>query len=118
MKKIIFSCLVFVLLSGQNVFAHGDHGHSHGPITEAQALLLADEVASQLTVREVGLDIGKLSVSWATIPKEDIAVYKKGKGYYIVAVENKAEEKALYVLMSSEGAVYDANFSGKFHGIE
>ena len=47
-----------------------------------------------------------------------IRVFRKLNGYYIVAVENKGDQKTLYVLMSWEGEVYDANLSGDFKGID
>lgn len=116
MKIVISVLLSLVLLASQPIFAHSEHAHS--PISKEQAVSLASDIAKQLSVKDAGLDIGKLPASWAAITKENIAMYKKGKGYYIVAVENKNEKKTLYVLMSSGGEVYDANFSGEFQGVE
>ena len=116
MKKYISIILSLTLLAiSQNSLAHG--GPSHGQITESQAITVADSVAKQLAVKDAGLDIGKLSSRWASIPKENIATHKVGEGYYIISVENKAEKKTLYVLMASDGKVYDANFTGSFEGI-
>ncbi|WP_339672444.1 DUF6488 family protein [Dasania marina] len=114
MKIGITILLSLVLLASQQVFAHSDHT----PITEAKAAALAADIATQLSKKDLGLDIGKLVANWALVPKESIIIATKGRGYYIVAVENKREEKTLYVLMSSGGDVYDANFSGTFKGIE
>lgn len=108
--------LSFALLFSQHIFAHSDH--AHGPISALQAASITIDVAKQLAVKDVGLDIGKLPASWSSVPKENVAIYKKGKGYYIVSAENKTERKILYVLMSFDGKVYDANFSGVFKGIE
>jgi hypothetical protein len=45
-------------------------------------------------------------------------MHKQGKGYYVVSVLNRKEEKTVYVLMSNYGEVYDANLVGQFDGIE
>ncbi|MFT5085101.1 MAG: hypothetical protein ACI9Y1_003158 [Lentisphaeria bacterium] len=116
MKTYISVIFSLVFLVSQNALAHSDH--AHGPITETQALSLTAEVAKQLTEKDAGLEIGQLPVSWASVAKENIATFKKGKGYYVMSVDNKSETKTLYVLMSSTGEVYDANFSGIFKGVE
>ena len=114
MKTNISILLFLILLLSQHVFAHSDHSS----ISEAQAASIAADVTTQFSVKDAGLDFGILPTSWASIPSDNIAIYKKGKGYYIVSVENESEQKMLYVLMSSGGEVYDANFSGTFKGVE
>lgn len=115
--KIVIALLLSVLFLGnQLTFAHSDHGSDL--ITETQAIEISAEVATGLSARDAGLGFGKLPASWASIPKEKITIYMKGNGYYIVAVENIGKKKLLYILMSSSGEVYDANFSGTFKGIE
>lgn len=111
--SLIFS---LVLLTSQQVFAHGSHGHE--PVTEEQVLSRAAVAAKRLSLKDVGLEIGKLPTSWASITKEHVSMYKKGEGYYIVAVMNSGEKKTLYILMSSDGGAYDANFTGAFEGVE
>lgn len=92
--------------------------NDHASMSETQAISLGGEVAKRLTLQDAGLGFGKLPDNWLSIPTKDIALHKKGDGYYIVAVENKNNQKTLYVLMSWEGEVYDANFSGDFEGID
>ena len=116
MKAYIPFFLSLVLLVSTQVFAHSDH--THPDLTEVQAISLAADVAKQLSEKDVGLAIGKIPESWASIPNDNIAIHIKGNGYYIIAVGNKIEKKTLYVLMSSGGDVYDANFSGEFKGLE
>lgn len=45
-------------------------------------------------------------------------IHKKGSGYFIISVANATEAKTLYVLISSDGKVYDVNFTGEFDGLE
>lgn len=116
MKTYISIAFSLVLLFSQHAFSHGDHDHVS--ISESQAMLLAVSVAKKLSEQDVGLNIGKLPDSWKIIPEGGVLMHKQGKGYYIVSVENKEEKKTLYVLMSSDGEVYDANFSGVFEGLE
>ncbi|PCK09295.1 MAG: hypothetical protein COA42_04630 [Alteromonadaceae bacterium] len=112
--SVLFS---LVLLMSQQVFAHGG-GHAHGPVTEAQAFTIAADAAMQLTVNDIGLAIGKLPASWASVPVEQMSMYKKDKAYYIVALINTSEKKTLYILMAPDGGTYDANFSGVFEGLK
>ena len=108
---IIFATLCFT----QNSYAHGDHQHE--PIAKASVVAIASDVAIDLASRDAGLGFGQLAESWASIEKENIEIYKKGQGYYIASVQNNSEQKTLYVLMSDQGEVYDANFNGTFDGI-
>lgn len=106
-----------VLLAGfQQAFAHSDH--AHGPISEASALQLAKEATTHLTEKDAGLGFGKLPESWKTTQAAAVKIHKKGSGYFIVSVANATEAKTLYVLISSDGEVYDANFTGEFDGLE
>ncbi len=110
---VIASLFIFVCHAS---LAHEDH--SHQLISEAQALTAGASAAAQLSREDKGLDIGKLPENWATIPKENISIHKTGEGYYIVAVKNTLEKKTLYVLISFQGEIYDANFSGVFKGLK
>ncbi|EDY86770.1 conserved hypothetical protein [gamma proteobacterium HTCC5015] len=111
---VIFS---LILLSGfQLAFAHSDH--AHGPITEASALQLAKEAIIQLTEKDAGLGFGKLPNNWKATPATAAKIHKKSSDYFIVSVANATEAKTLYVLISSDGEVYDANFTGEFDGLE
>jgi hypothetical protein len=106
--------MVLTLLTSQSLFAHSDHG----PISESAAQSLALDVATNLTTRDAGLGFGQLPITWASVPAENIAITKKGKGYYIILVLNESEKKTLYVLISDVGEVYDANFTGEFEGVK
>lgn len=115
--KIIYTVLISVaLLASQLLFAHSDH--SHGPISQTSAQLLALDVAVNLSSRDAGLGFGQLPKTWASVPVINVAIAKKGLGYYIVSVLNESEKKTLYILMSNGGDVHDANFTGEFEGLK
>lgn len=115
--KLFTVVFTFILLAGfQQAFAHSDHAHESIP--EASALQLAKEATTQLTEKDAGLGFGKLAESWKAIPAAAVKMHKKGSGYFIVSVANATEAKTLYVLISSDGEVYDANFTGEFDGLE
>jgi len=117
MKKLAALLLMGVLGSVQFVTAHEDHEHAY--ITESAALVVAQKTLTQLTEKDAGLGFGKLPASWAVVPAKNVKLHKNGDGYYIVAATNDAEEKTLYVLISSDdGAVYDANFTGEFKNLQ
>ncbi len=115
--KFFAAIFTLILLAGfQQAFAHSDH--AHGPISGASALQLAKDTTSQLTEKDAGLGFGKLSESWKRTQDAAVKIHKKGSGYFIVSVANATEAKTLYVLISSDGKVYDANLTGEFDGLE
>ena len=115
MKILATALMVLALLTSQALLAHSDHAHDL--ISESAAESLARDVVTNLTTRDAGLGFGQLPTAWASVPTKNVSIAKKGKGYYIVSVQNESEKKTLYILMSDGGEVFDANFSGKFEGI-
>ncbi|MFT7673175.1 MAG: hypothetical protein ACI845_001585 [Gammaproteobacteria bacterium] len=115
MKIFSIFFILLTLIVSQPLFAHSEHGH--GPISESTALTLALDVANYLSSQDAGLGFGQLPKTWASIPVKNISISKKGKGYYIVSVNNEKENNTLHILMSDGGDVYDANFTGEFEGI-
>jgi hypothetical protein len=116
MKVISIIIVALTLLTSQSLFAHSDHGH--GPIVESDAQSLALDIATTLSSRDVGLGFGQLPATWASVSASNVAIAKKGQGYFIVSVLNENENKTLYILMSDGGEVYDVNFTGEFKGVE
>lgn len=111
MKKLVSIFALLVMLQAQNVLAHGG---GHGPISPRKAVSVALDAADQFTTFDSGLGFGKLGSSWKGLSRDASKIVTKGKGYYIVSVANKAEDKTLFVLMSVAGDIYDANFTGDF----
>jgi hypothetical protein len=111
LAALIISCVLF------SATAFG-HGGSHNPIPPAKALIVATNVANQFTTMDPGLGFGQLSKSWLNLPAAQSSLHKKGKGYYIVKLDNSEEKKSLFVLMAITGEVYDANFSGEFENLK
>lgn len=111
-KMFFYSITFLAMIHGQSALAHS--GGHNGPVNEKQATIIAWKTAQQFINYDAGLGFGKLSSSWQQLPPEVIRTHAKGDGYYIISLENKTEAKTLYVLMSSSGDVYDANFTGDF----
>ncbi|MEN8170357.1 MAG: DUF6488 family protein [Pseudomonadota bacterium] len=111
MKKLISVFALFFMLQASNILAHGG---GHGPISQFKAVTIALDAADQFTNLDPGLGFGKLDSSWKGLSRDTSTIATKGKGYYIVSVENKAQGKTLYILMSASGDIYDANFTGEF----
>lgn len=106
--------IAFAIFHGHGVLAHGDHE----PIVEAQAIAIAMDAAQQFATFDPGLDFGVLPASWKRISAASVTIAVRTDSYYIVRVENATEGKALYILMSDSGAIYDANFTGNFPKVE
>ncbi|WP_188150598.1 DUF6488 family protein [Teredinibacter waterburyi] len=115
MKIIVSVLFVLSALFTQLAAAHGDHAATIAP---QQAVGVAASLVKDLVARDVGLGFGKLAESWSAISQGDMGIHKAGKGYYVVSVPNKSLKKTLYILMSTTGEAYDANFTGAFEGLE
>lgn len=61
----------------------------------------------------------KLNNNWQSVRclLKDAKLHRNGDGFYIVAVTNQAEQKTSCVLMTSNGDVSNANFTGEFEGL-
>lgn len=117
MMKALVSVLLFgALCSVPPVIAH--EGHDHSFITEPAATLVGKDYSVQLTQKDGGFGFGKLPESWRKVPAQNAKLHRNGEGYYIVTVTNDVEQKTLYVLMTSNGEVYDANFTGEFKDLK
>lgn len=106
---------MMLMLLSQPVYSHVG---GHGPVSEKEAIYIASQISRQFIDMDPGLGFGKLNKSWKNIAEDKQSVYKSGDGYYIISIENTIEEKTLYILMSIQGEVYDANFSGAFPGLK
>lgn len=106
--------LVFVVLGASGVLAHSD-GHAPAtPISTEQAIELAANAVVELASRDANLGFGRLKPSWTRVPAKARKVHLVLDSYIIVSIQNEAEDKTLYVLMSDTGGVIDANLTGKF----
>ena len=112
--KTIAALLLTSLLITNPVLAHESHVH----VSDQSAPSVGLKTATDLTKKDAGLGFGKLPDSWAGLPPQSAKLHKKGKGYFVVAVNNDKEKKTLYVLMSDEGKAYDANFTGEFKDLK
>lgn len=110
-KALLISLALLMTVHAQTALAHPG---GHGPVSEELAITIASEIAEQFIMQDPGLGFGKLSASWESLPAQAGRIHQRGDGYYIIALENRRESKTLYVLMSIEGEVFDANLSGEF----
>ena len=113
MRTLKTCILVLALGLSSMSLAHG----SHEPVSAERAKEIAKYVAVRLTEADRGMGFGILDRSWKEIPDDKVSISGSGPGYLVVALEHDAEKRTLYVLMSKDGDVYDANFSGQFQGI-
>lgn len=113
--KTLFTLLVAAGLS-LSVSAH--EGHEHHYVTETVAVDIGKQFAAAHTQADSRFGLGKLPASWGEVPAENAKLLRNGDGFYIVTVTNDDENKTLYVLMSSEGGIWDANFTGEFDQVK
>lgn len=115
MRTLVSALLFSALCSVSVVKAH--EGHEHTYITETTAIAVGQGYAVQLAEQDAGYGFGKLPESWRKVSAKNVKLHRKGDGFYIVAVTNQAEQRTLYVLMTSNGDVSNANFTGEFEGL-
>lgn len=113
LKNILFTISIIVVSQLANA-----HGGGHGPVSDHQAIALVSRTVNQFIDYDPGLGFGKLDRSWKSITPENKKLHKKGEGYYIVSITNDNQSKTLYVLLSINGEIYDANFTGSFLGLK
>jgi len=116
MKSLILFLLSSALCSILTAVAH--EGHDHSFITEPAAIVIGKDYSVQLTEKDGGFGFGKLPETWRKVPAKNAKLHRNGDGYYIVTVTNEAEQKTLYILMTSNGDVSNANFTGEFKGLK
>lgn len=103
--------LIIAVLFTTHAWAHPG---GHGPVNDEQAIAIAENVARRLADEDFGLGFGQLKPSWKELPAGSVRLHTRGAGFMVMAVQNKAEARVLYVLMSENGSIYDANFTGVF----
>lgn len=112
MKRLMAVFSFSMFLSIPPTIAH--EGHEHSFVTETVAIEIGRDYSVRFTQKDGGYGFGKLPESWSNVPAKNAKLHKNGDGYYIVSVTNDAEQKTLYVLMTSNGDVNNANFNGEF----
>jgi len=120
---ILITALALVFSTIPNAYAGPGHDHSHSHAHEVKLddkalLAAASHGVSAIIKQKHEIDGSPLSEAWAETPEAAKSFKKKGPGYSIVKFENKGKNKALYILISDAGQVYDANFSGEFIGLK
>jgi hypothetical protein len=123
-SKLLTLAIIFTLSPISLAYAgsghdHG-HGHDHGSpaISSEKAIIAASQSALSIVKQQIDVEGGKLDASWKDIAESEKSINRKGNGYYIISLNNQAQSKTLYVLISDQGEFYDANFSGTFKGLE
>ncbi|MEN0037844.1 MAG: DUF6488 family protein [Cellvibrio sp.] len=114
--SLLSAMLLGVLSSSPAVLAH--EGHDHSYVTETKAITIGRDTTTHFTQNDPGFGFGKLPASWRDLPIANARLLKNGDGYYIVTVTNEAEKKTLFLLMTSNGDVYGANFTGEFEQLK
>jgi len=112
--KYIITTLISLILSSSLTLAHGG---GHKKIKDSQIIEYSDRNISIVVNKEVKIEGDKLDKSWLTIPGSNKKIHKRGNGYYIITFKNDQNHKTLYILLSEEGELYNANYSGKFDGL-
>lgn len=116
--KILGFSLFFAVVSGV-AYAGPGHDHSHGAeslITAEDALEAASGAIDALIAQQYLVGGAVLPESWKTATNNTIET--ENPNYIIVRVAHPTENKSLYLLFSTEGELYDANFTGQFEGLE
>ena len=109
LKSLSVFLLTYQLIGFSSAFAHPGHDHV---LTEKQAILRGKAVVSSLIRKEELVKGEQLDESWEQAT--DSATCKETPEYYLIAFDNPAADKTLYILLTSAGRYLRANFDGQF----
>ena len=116
--------ILLILLFAPLALAGPGHSHAHGHSDEKVAELSEEEIIKAATKRVAeAIETKKpvegvpLDSTWEQVSDQEKSIVRKGKGFYILKFVQKEEDKNLFLLMSSSGELYDANFDGEFNGL-
>tara|TARA_R110000803_G_scaffold205478_1_gene272165 strand:- start:128 stop:460 length:333 start_codon:yes stop_codon:yes gene_type:complete len=110
MKNLIAALFITLMFSTSSAFAHTDHGK----ISPKAAIQIAAKTTQQLTFKDFGFTVGKLSESWKNLTSDDFKLYAAEANRYVVSANNKSENKKIYFLMTMSGEVLKVNSEAKF----
>lgn len=95
--------------------AHGDHGaHFDG----AEAVDVASHYLVSIVEHKTPIEGAALDESWLKVADSDKAVVCQAAWYYVISLHNAEADKTLYMLISTKGRLYKANYNGEFPGLE
>lgn len=114
MNRVAVIGFLLSLFFSQLLFAHGS---GHEPISQQKALGIGVSIARGFADIDPQLGFGKMPANWGLVKINSASIHQRGKGYFIVRVANPHDPNVLYILISDDGEVYDANLSGNFEGL-
>lgn len=110
MKNLIAALFIILMFSTSSTFAHTGHGE----ISPKAAIEIAAKATKQLTFKDFGFKVGKLSDSWKNLTTEDFKLHATEASRYVVSANNRSENKTIYFLMTMSGDVLKVNSEAKF----
>jgi len=111
-KIISICCLGLSLVIPNLALSHSNHS---APLNDKQAIEKAIEYTGMIIEKPEAIKGVTLDDSWKTVTETKI--HKKDLRYFIVSLYNTSQGKTLYVLLSTYGEFYGANFTGAFKGL-
>tara|TARA_R110001592_G_scaffold309760_1_gene584165 strand:- start:2977 stop:3327 length:351 start_codon:yes stop_codon:yes gene_type:complete len=100
------------LLTPNLALSHLSHG---APLNDQQAIEKAIEYTGMIIEKPEAIKGVTLDDSWQS--GTETKIHKKDLRYFIVSLYNASQNKTLYLLINTNGELYDANFDGIFEGL-
>ncbi|MFT5636845.1 MAG: hypothetical protein ACI89T_002314 [Cognaticolwellia sp.] len=110
MKNLIAALFITLIFSTSSAFAHTEHGK----ISPKAAIQITAKATQQLTFKDFGFKVGKLSENWKNLTIEDFKIHAAKANRYIVSANNKSENKTIYFLITMFGEILKVNSEAKF----
>ena len=110
MKSLITALFITLMFSVSSAFAHTEHGK----VSPKAAIQIAAKATQQLTFKDLGFNVGKLSENWKNLTTEDFKLHGAEANRYVVSANNKFENKTIYFLMTVSGEVLKVNSEANF----
>ena len=110
MKSLITGLYITLMFSTNSALAHSDHGN----ISPKAAIQIAAKATKQLTFKDFGFKVRKLSDTWKNLTTENFKLHATEANRYVVSANNESENKTIYFLMTMSGDVLKVNSEAKF----
>jgi|GEM_PF-729755 len=117
-KLGLFGVLCALVLSATPAHAHGAGEHQAPEYNATNIVDLGSRYVASLVEQKKKIEGVVLNSSWNSLPESDKGIQKEGSWYFIVKVAHKKEKKTLYLLISRDGTLYNANFKGVFEHLD
>ena len=103
MRKLLIAGLSLLAFYSAGTHAHGSH--RHGTLDTQGAMAMAALTVQKMTIRDLGLGVGKLDASWQSIKNDQVTLVEQSDNDYVISIKNAKTDEVLLLRMGKDGQV-------------